>query len=365
MKKMLSVFLVMSLMAGLSACGSKTADAGKAEPAKTEAKAQSGEEKKETEEKKESGDNTVVVYSAYSLEFLDPLVEEFEKETGVKVDLIAAGTGELLKRIESETSNPLGDILFAGTVSTVAPQAYLFEDYVSPNEEFVISEEHKNVEKSITRATLMPSVLMVNTNLIGDLEINGYEDLLNPELKGKIAAANPAQTASGWEHLVNMLYAMGGGDTDEAWNFVEKFCENLDGKLLSSSSAVYKGVADGEYTVGLTYETGGADYVVAGAPVKLVYMEEGVIFRGTNICIVKDAPHMENAQKFVDFITGKEAQTMMVVDLNNRGIRNDLPDSPILKPYSEVNVIKVDESIAIDNKANWIEHFTDIYTNVQ
>ena len=56
---------------------------------------------------------------------------------------------------------------------------------------------------------------------------------------------------------------------------------------------------------------------------------------------------------------------MMVVDLNNRGIRNDLPDSPILKPYSEVNVIKDDESIAIDNKANWIEHFTDIYTNVQ
>jgi hypothetical protein len=37
---------------------------------------------------------------------------------------------------------------------------------------------------------------------------------------------------SGWEHLVNMLYAMGGGDTEDAWSLVEKFCENLDGKPL-------------------------------------------------------------------------------------------------------------------------------------
>ncbi|TCL43477.1 ABC transporter substrate-binding protein [Harryflintia acetispora] len=361
MKKVLAGILSASLVLTLAACSGGGSGTTSASGGEASAEAGTGEAAPAASK---SDDNTVVVYSAYTLEFLDPLIEEFEKETGVKVDLIAAGTGELLKRIESETNNPLGDILFAGTVSTVTPQMELFEDYVSPNEEFVLSDEFKNSEKCITRATLMPSVLMVNTNLIGDIEINGYEDLLNPALKGKIAAANPAQTASGWEHLVNMLYAMGGGDTDEAWDYVTKFCENLDGKLLNSSSAVYKGVADGEYTVGLTYETGGADYVVAGAPVKLVYMEEGVIFRGTNVCIVKNAPHMENAQKFVDFLTGKEAQTMMVTELNNRGIRNDLPDSPILKPYGEVNALQAEESVAIENKKNWCDKFTDIYTSV-
>ena len=73
---------------------------------------------------------------------------------------------------------------------------------------------------------------------------------------------------------------MGGGDTEEGWEYVRKFCDQLDGKILGGSSAVYKGVADGEYTVGLTFEQGSAQYVGAGAPVKTVYMEEGVIFRG-------------------------------------------------------------------------------------
>ena len=105
------------------------------------------------------------------------------------------------------------------------------------------------------------------------------------------------------QHLVNMLYAMGNGNPDNGWAYVEKLCGNLDGKLLSGSSAVYKGVADGEYTVGLTFEEGGAKYVADGAPVKLVYMKEGVISKPDGIYIIKNAKHMENAKKFIDFIT--------------------------------------------------------------
>ena len=100
-----------------------------------------------------------------------------------------------------------------------------------------------------------------------------------------------------------MLYAMGNGNPDNGWAYVEKLCGNLDGKLLSGSSAVYKGVADGEYIVGLTFEEGSAKYVADGAPVKLVYMKEGVISKPDGIYIIKNAKHMENAKKFIDFIT--------------------------------------------------------------
>lgn len=48
----------------------------------------------------------------------------------------------------------------------------------------------------ITGNVLDGSVLIVNTDLIGDIEINGYKDLLNPELKGRIATANPANSSS-------------------------------------------------------------------------------------------------------------------------------------------------------------------------
>lgn len=63
----------------------------------------------------------------------------------------------------------------------------------------------------------------------------------------------------------------------KGWDYVRKFCENLDGVLLKSSSEVYQGVAEGRYAAGLTFEEGGAGYVSKGAPVKLVYMKEGVI----------------------------------------------------------------------------------------
>ena len=77
-----------------------------------------------------------------------------------------------------------------------------------------------------------------------------------------------------------MLYAMGNGNPEKGWDYIRKFCANLDGKLLSGSSAVYKGVADGEYTVGLTFEEGGVNYVVSGSPVKVSIYERRRCFQG-------------------------------------------------------------------------------------
>lgn len=349
MKKLVSVLLSMVFICALLAgCGGDSGDTKKAADDK-DAKAGAG--------------GTLVVYSPLPLEFMDPLVKEFEKRTNVSVQVIAAGTGELLKRIESEAANPLGDVLWSGTIGTVGPKAKFFEAYQTPNESAVI-EAYKNVEGPLTRFDVIPSVIMVNKNLIGDIPMEGYADLLNPALKGKIAFADPAASSSSFEHLVNMLYAMGNGDPEQGWDYVKKFCANLDGKLLNSSSAVYKGVADGEYTVGPTFEEGGANYVKAGAPVSLTYMKEGVIFRGDGIYIVKGAKNMENAKKFLDFCTGFDAQKTMNDSLNRRTVRTDLPASPILKPISEIKVITDDEKIAQQKKQEWITKFKEIFTSL-
>ena len=297
-------------------------------------------------------DNTLVVYCPHPLAFINPLVEEFEKQSGVKVDVVAAGTGELLKRVESEKANPLGDIFWGGSLSTMKPKADLFEPYKSANEEHV-QAAFKNEEGSMTRFTDIPSVIMVNTDLIGDVKVEGYEDLLNPALKGKIAMADPSKSSSSYEHLINMLYAMGNGNPDQGWDYVEKFCKNLDGKLLSGSSAVYKGVADGEYTVGCTFEEGGAKYVADGAPVKLIYMKEGVISKPDGIYIIKNAKHMENAQ------------TLITQQLHRRSVRDDVPAPNGLLEKSEIHIITDDETVVNQNKKAWLDKFKDIFTSVQ
>ena len=323
-----------------------------------------GSNTKATTEKPVAGKtDKLVIYCPHPLTFINPLVSEFEKQSGIKVEVVAAGSGELLKRVESEKANPLGDIFWGGSLGTMKPRANLFENYTSVNED-KIQAAFKNTEGSLTRFTDIPSVIMVNTKLIGDIKIEGYEDLLNPKLKGKIAFADPAKSSSSYEHLINMLYAMGKGDPEQGWNYVKALCANLDGKLLSGSSAVYKGVADGEYAVGLTFEEGGAKYVADGAPVKLVYMKEGVISKPDGVYIINKAKNMENAKKFIDFITSKDAQTIIVQQLYRRSIRVDVEPPKGLTEKAQINIINDDDKVVVANQRQWLDKFKDIFTSV-
>ena len=313
---------------------------------------------------KSASSNSLVIYCPHPLDFINPLVDDFKaKNPDINVDVIAAGTGELLKRVESEKDNPLGDILWGGTVTMAKAKIDLFENYTSTNE-VNIADIYKNTEGPLTRCTAVPSVLMINTNLSGNIKIEGYEDLLNPALKGKIAFADPSASSSSFEHLDNMLYAMGNGDPEKGWDYVKKLCANLDGKLLSGSSAVYKGVADGEYTVGLTFEEGGANYVALGSPIKLVYMKEGVIIKPDGIYIIKGAKNMENAKRFVDYATSYDAQKTITEKLNRRSVRNDLPPSEILLSVDKINIINDDEKVVDSNKQKWLDKFRDIFTSI-
>lgn len=347
MKKLLSIFcLLVFASVALAGCGGSSQKAEKSSAASTEKS------------------DKLVIYCPHPLSFINPLVTEFEKQSGIKVEVVAAGAGELLKRVESEKSNPLGDVFWGGSLNTMKPKAGLFENYTSKNEDHM-QAAFKNTEGSMTRFTDIPSVIMVNTNLIGDIKVEGYEDLLNPALKGKIAFCDPSKSSSSYEHLINMLYAMGQGDPEKGWSYVDALSKNLDGKLLSGSSAVYKGVADGEYAVGLTFEEGGAKYVADGAPVKLVYMKEGVISKPDGVYIIKNAKNMENAKKFIDFITSKEAQTIIVQQLHRRSVRDDVEPPKGLLEKSQIKIIDDEESVVVANKKAWLDKFKDIFTGAK
>ena len=305
----------------------------------------------------------LVVYSSHPLEFIEPLVKDFEKETGIAIEVVAAGTGELLKRIEAETANPLGDVIWGGSLSSLEPFTKYFEPYKSVNESAVI-EGAKNPDGAITSFTLVPSVIMINTDLIGNTKVKGYKDLLQPALKGKIANGDPSRSSSAYEHLVNMLYAMGNGDPDKGWTYVGEFAKNLDGKLLSGSSAVYKGVADGEYVVGLTFEEGAAKYVNSKAPVEIVYMEEGVISKPDGMAVIKGAKNLDNAKTFINYLSGREAQTKIANELNRRSVRKDVPPGAGLLPIEEITLIQDDPAVVNANKHTWLEKFKDLFSSL-
>lgn len=300
---------------------------------------------------------TLVLYSPLTTSMIENMLSMFEQDTGIKTECLAMGTGDALKRIISEAENPQCDILWSGTIGTVGSSGEYFQDYTCANED-AFFDTYKNVEGNLTRFDCVPSVIMINTDLIGDIEIKGYKDLLNPELKGKIVFANPQASSSSFEHLVNMLYAMGTDGQPNGWDYVKEFCKQLPKGVVNSSSAVYKGVADGEYAVGLTFEQGAATYVSQGN-IKLVYMEEGVIIRGDGVYIVKDAPNLHSARAFVDWLTSYKAQDYMNSTQFRRTIRKDVPETEVMASMSSIKVIEDDEKIASANKKEWVEAFQD------
>lgn len=128
--------------------------------------------------------NVLTVYTARSESLNNAVIPNFEQDTGIKVEVIVAGTGELVKRVESEKNNPVGDILWAADETMLKSKADLFEQYVSPEDKNMI-EGFRNKTGYFSPAFADPTVFIVNTNLIGDIKVEGFEDLLNPELKGK------------------------------------------------------------------------------------------------------------------------------------------------------------------------------------
>ena len=117
-------------------------------------------------------DNTLVVYTARSESLNNAVIENFEADTGIKVEVVTGGTGEVLKRVQSEVANPQGDICWEADQSMLRDYSDYFEPYVSP-EDAMMLDGYKNTNGVSSPAFCDPTVFIVNTDLAGNMEING------------------------------------------------------------------------------------------------------------------------------------------------------------------------------------------------
>ena len=289
--------------------------------------------------------DTLVIYSARNERLNNIVIPAFEEATGIKVEMITGSSGEVLQRVkaEVESGNVTVDIHWAADETMLAANRDLFEVYVPTENDKLMPAFQNDGTNCFNSAYAEPNVMIVNTDMLKEMgiEVNSYADLAQPQLKGKIISADPANSSSAFQCLIGMLYGMGDGDpmSDKAWDFIDEFLVNLDGKIASSSSQVYNGVANGEYAVGLSYEDPCVELEATGEhPVKVVYATEGVIFPGESVQIIKNAPHMEAAQKFVDFVLSEESQKAVAAELNLRPLRMGVPTNAKMVPTDELKL---------------------------
>ena len=259
------------------------------------------------------------------------IIPLFEERTGIKVQVESLGTGDCMKRIASEASQEFCtfDLMYGGSLANYEANKDLFQDYVSP-EDVNLMEAYKNTRGYCTNYTIDGSVLLVNTDMLAELgvEVTGYADLLKPEA---------------------------------AWTLVPVPFPGQQVASPSGSSAVYKGVYNGEYAVGLTYEDPCVTLIKDGATnIKVIYPVEGTVFLPAQIGIVKNAKNVENAQKFVDFMLSEEAQIFLAENTTSRNVREVVYTNDIMTPLAEIKLIYEDSDYVIAHTTELKEKVQDI-----
>ena len=178
MRKRLTAATLAALMAlSMTACsGGKAAETTaapetkveetKAEESKAEETKAETEAAKDGEKKPEDYTGSVVVYSPHDADPLNAGVNLFmEKYPNVKVEVVAAGTGELCNRIAAESANPIADVLWGGGADSLAAFKEYFQPYVCANDEF-IGDAYKDPDDLWIGESPLPMVIFYNKDLI-------------------------------------------------------------------------------------------------------------------------------------------------------------------------------------------------------
>lgn len=281
--------------------------------------------------------NQLTIYTSHKEEVYLPIIREFESRTGIWVRVVTGGTNELLEWISSESTAPMADVMFGGGVENLESYRDCFCPYVCA-EDTAIKEQFKSEDHIWTPFSALPVVLIYNTKLVNPSDLTDWKDLTNPAFQGRIAFADPTISGSSFTAMLTYYYA----SDKEVGVAVAMLAEALQGSVLGSSGEVLTTVADGTNLVGITLEETALKYMAAGEDIAVVYPGDGTSCVPDGIALVNNAPHMDNARLFMDFVVSYDVQQMLPNSFFRRAIRSDIPEGETLLPLQDITLIEYD-----------------------
>jgi iron(III) transport system substrate-binding protein len=274
----------------------------------------------------------VVLYSSNPSELLDLVSKGFESKTGIKVSVVRLGTGEAMKRIAAEKDKPLCDVFWSGDVAVLENAKENFQPYRSP-EAKGLPAGYVEKEARWTASNAHVMIIMVNKSLVKEQDMPKiWKDLFLPKWKGKVVMANPEKSGSAYAQVYG-LYKLYG------WDGLTKLIDNA--KILDSSSLIYKGVAAGEYPLGITMEYAAHRYIAGGDKnVGIIYPGDGAFMAPEATGVVRNCPHPAEAKKFVDYLISKAVEDEIFTKFSRRPARPDAGDTEGLPSLKKIPLLK-------------------------
>jgi iron(III) transport system substrate-binding protein len=290
---------------------------------------------------------TVNVYSFRQNFLIQPILEEFTKETGIQSEVIFAKKG-LIQRIKREGKLSPADVVLTSNFSKLLElkdqgltQAFDEGSQVQGN----IPSQFRDEDRQWLALTKRVRNIYSSKERLGKLNIR-YEDLSKAEYKGKIC------TRSG-KHPYNLgliasMIAHDGEAQTEEW--LKGVKSNLARKPQGNDRGQVKAINSGlcDLSLGNSYYFGkmllDEKQKAWADSVELNFPNQGD--RGSHInvsgaVIAKFAPHKEAAQKLLDFLSSDKAQAMYAELNMEYPVKPGVAPSKLVQSWGEFKADKI------------------------
>ncbi|NVK43334.1 MAG: Fe(3+) ABC transporter substrate-binding protein [Oceanospirillaceae bacterium] len=284
----------------------------------------------------------VNVYSYRQAFLIKPLLEEFNKETGIEVNLVTGGGG-LLERLEHEGPNSPADVLLTAEVGPLydAVERGLVSPVESETLASNIPAHYRDPENRWFALTARSRIIYASKDRVEKGEIKTYEELADPKWKGRICTRSGKHTYN--LSLFASMIAYHGEEWTEQWlqDLKANLARKPQGNDRSQVKAVKEGVCDlalgNSYYFGkmLTNEEQPEQQEWAKS-VNLIFPNQddrGAHMNISGASVTKYAPNRENAVKLLEFLSSEKAQAIYAEVNYEFPVRPDTPRSELINEY--------------------------------
>ena len=241
-------------------------------------------------------DESIVIYSCtedYKNEYyLAELKKQFPE---INFVLDYQGSGAAAAKLKAEGLNTQADILLSWEYTYFD----MLTDYLADVSYFdtsVYLDDMLNSTKKYLPECRNSGAIVINTELLkekGLAEPTSYQDLIKPEFKGLLSMPNPKSSGTGYMFLRNLTNAWG---EDKAFEYFDNFAENIV-QFTSSGSGPINALVQKEAAVALGMTAQAVTMINEGAPLKIIFFEEGVPFSQYGHAMTKKAESKNNYAK--------------------------------------------------------------------
>lgn len=292
-----------------------------------------------------SGAPTVVVYVSHDQVFSEPILNDFEKETGIRVravyDTEETKSAGAMNRLIAEKNNPQANVYWANEPirAEVLRQRGIAAPYVSPNAAG-IPEMFRDANGYWTGFAARARVLIVHQDVNPrPTSVFSYTD---PRWRGRTVIANPLFGTTTTQ--VAALFVLMGDERARA------FMQNLHDyavKISPSNGDSADFVARNEFAFSLVDSDNVVNRMKQHQPVAMVYPDQGADGIGCFIVpnaavLIVGSPHPEAGKRLIDYLLSKETERKLAFsDAAQIPLHPGVATPAQLRPIESIKVMKV------------------------